>query len=248
MTKIKILTLALLSACMMLSAKDYKASLFGVKSDGATLNTRSIQTAIDYISANGGGRLVFYVGRYLTGTIQLKSNVTIQLEEGAILVGTTSVYDYFGIDGVRAIILADKQENTGISGKGVIEGQGVLLMNNIKTQIQKGYLKETPAQASPMLVYMKDCNNVTIEQINMWDACGDIQSYKGCKKININKISIKSSLSAESKGILLADCNDVTLADIYFNTSGPELIYDRTSKNVSVVNCKNENGKAIRAK
>lgn len=50
--------------------------MFGIKSDGVTLNTRSIQRAVDYISEQGGGRLIFYVGRYLTGSIELKSNVT----------------------------------------------------------------------------------------------------------------------------------------------------------------------------
>ena len=69
-----------------LSAKDYQVAMFGIKSDGVTLNTRSIQRAVDYISEQGGGRLIFYVGRYLTGSIELKSNVTIRIEEGAVLV------------------------------------------------------------------------------------------------------------------------------------------------------------------
>ena len=75
-------------------AKDYQMTMFGIKSDGTTMNTRSIQKAIDFISENGGGRLVFTVGRYLTGSIHLKSNVTIHLGEGAVLVGSTNPYDY----------------------------------------------------------------------------------------------------------------------------------------------------------
>ena len=67
------------------SAKDYPASLFGIYSDGVTLNTRSIQFGIDYVHQQGGGRLVFDVGRYLTGSIHLKSNVTLHLMEGAVL-------------------------------------------------------------------------------------------------------------------------------------------------------------------
>jgi polygalacturonase len=63
--------------CLQSSAKDYPASLFGIYSDGVTLNTRSIQFAIDYIQQQGGGRLVFDVGRFLSGSIHLKSNVTI---------------------------------------------------------------------------------------------------------------------------------------------------------------------------
>jgi polygalacturonase len=69
--------------CLQSSAKDYPASLFGINSDGVTLNTRSIQFGIDYIHQQGGGRLLFDVGRYLTGSIHLKSNVTIHLLEGA---------------------------------------------------------------------------------------------------------------------------------------------------------------------
>ena len=45
----------------------YNASKFGIRSDGVTMNTRSIQFAIDWIAEQGGGTLRFWVGRYLTG-------------------------------------------------------------------------------------------------------------------------------------------------------------------------------------
>ena len=89
-----LLIVCLMATVIPLCAKDYPASLFGIKSNGEVMNTNSIQRAIDHISANGGGRLVFKVGRYLTGTIHLKSNVTIDLGEGAVLVGSTNPYDY----------------------------------------------------------------------------------------------------------------------------------------------------------
>src|SRR5688572_2184412 len=80
--------------CLQSTAKDYPASLFGIYSDGVTLNTRSIQFAIDYIQQQGGGRLVFDVGRFLTGSIHLKSNVTLHLLEGAVLLGALNPMDY----------------------------------------------------------------------------------------------------------------------------------------------------------
>ena len=249
MPKIKIFAVALLSLCtLILSAKDYKASMFGVKSDGTTLNTRSIQKAVDYINENGGGRLIFYVGRYLTGSIQLKSNVIIQLEEGAVLVATTSVYDYRDINGTKALISADSQENIGITGKGVIDGQGAAVLDNINIQILKGHIKEDVTQVSPILIYMNGCDKVTIEQINLWNGCGAIQSYNSCKNININKVSIKSNVTPYKKGILLTGCDGVKLIDSYFDTSGAELTLVGTSKNVSIVNCINTNGKKIQAK
>src|SRR5436853_5930574 len=105
------------------SAKDYPASLFGINSDGTTLNTRSIQFAIDYIHQQGGGRLVFDVGRYLTGSIHLRSDVGLHLKEGAVLLGSLNPFDY-DKNGLTALLLSNDQQNISITGKGVIDGQG----------------------------------------------------------------------------------------------------------------------------
>ena len=79
-----ILTLCLVLLTVLGHAQEpiYNASKFGIRSDGVTMNTRSIQFAIDWIAEQGGGTLRFWVGRYLTGSIHLKSNVTIELVEG----------------------------------------------------------------------------------------------------------------------------------------------------------------------
>lgn len=118
MNKIKTLLCATLLALTSISAmaKDYQAVAFGVKSDGVTNNTRSIQHAIDYISAQGGGRLVFYVGRYLTGSIELKSGVTLVIHEGAVLVASPSVYDHKGSPR-RALIHAQGQHDIAIMAR-----------------------------------------------------------------------------------------------------------------------------------
>jgi Endopolygalacturonase len=246
MSKIKIFALiAALILSLNLSAKEYKASLFGVKSEGITLNTKSIQKAIDYISENGGGKLVFYVGRYLTGTIQLKSNVTIELKEGAILVATPSIYDYFGAGGPKALIVADGQENIGIMGKGVIEGHGTAILDQVNAQIQKGYLKETVTQASPALIALNNCTNITIDEFYLFDPAGNVQVYSGCKKLAVSGVTVKSKGTKDSKGIILSGCDGVTLSKIYFETSGKEIETAGNSKNVSTSNCKNSTGKTI---
>lgn len=103
----------------------YRASLFGIKSNGTTDNTASIQHAIDHIAEQGGGVLEFFVGRYLTGGIRLRSNVDIILNEGAILVFTANPYDY--PDGVM-LSVKDEPSKRGeqpltptVSGLGLIE-------------------------------------------------------------------------------------------------------------------------------
>jgi polygalacturonase len=237
-----ILTLVLFQT---VSAKDYKASLFGIKSDGATLNTGSIQKAINFISENGGGRLVFYVGRYLTGTIQLKSNVTIQLEEGAILVGTASIYDYDAVKGQKALVIANHQQNIGIAGKGVIEGQGTKVLEQIKTQIEKGNLKETANHASPALIAMDSCSQINLEEINLVNACGNVQTFTGCRDLSIRGITVKSKIVPDSTGIVLSDCEDVKLNRIFFDTSGIEIKSEGNLKNITIVDCLNVDGKKI---
>jgi polygalacturonase len=231
-----------------LSAKDYKASLFGVKSDGITLNTRSIQKAVDFISENGGGRLVFYVGRYLIGSVHLKTNVTVQLEEGAVLIGVATIYDYAGLNGTKAMIVADSARHIGITGKGVIEGQGAAVSDHIRQQIQKGYLKETAAQASPALVYLQNCSGVTIDEVNLWNACGNVLSFKNCNDLTISNIAFKSVISPDSRGIILSDCEGVKMERLFFETSGEALTITGDSKNVSVENCINKDGKKIKNK
>src|SRR5579862_1224278 len=104
-------------------AEDYPASMFGIRSDGVVLNTRSIQYAVDFIHERGGGRLVFDVGRYLTGSIHLKSDVGLELKEGAVLLGSLNPFDY-DKDGFTALLLADSARNISIGGKGIIDGQG----------------------------------------------------------------------------------------------------------------------------
>ena len=137
-----IVLILILSFSVPLFAKDYKASLFGIHSDGKTLNTRSIQFAIDHISSNGGGRLVFSVGQYLSGSIYMKSNVTLHLEEGATLLGSLNPYDY-DKKIWTAFIFAHNQENIGITGKGTIDGQGKYVARNVVDLIEKGLLKDS---------------------------------------------------------------------------------------------------------
>ena len=148
-------------------AKDYRAGFFKIKSDGQTLNTKSIQFAIDHISSNGGGRLLFPAGRYLTGSIFLKSNVTLHLEEGAVLLGSLNPFDYEKKI-FTALVFAYDQQNVAITGKGTIDGQGKFLARNIVTAIEKGLIEDlytdgrATADNRAMLVNFRNCKDVLV--------------------------------------------------------------------------------------
>ena len=227
-----------------LSAKDYQVSMFGIKSDGVTLNTRSIQRAVDYISEQGGGRLVFYVGRYLTGSIELKSNVTIRLEEGAALVAVPFVYDFKGTNGCNALIYADKQKNIGIGGKGIIEGRNKALRASIEEQLQKGHIKGDVSDYAPALICLDGCEDVKVEQITLQDACNTAGIYKDCRNVTIDKVVVNAQTS-ESNAVSISGCDGMKMTDCYFNMVVEPLQTAGTSRNLTFTNCLTTDGKAV---
>jgi polygalacturonase len=204
-----LLVLALVSFSFTLWAKDYNASLFGIKSNGTTLNTTSIQKGIVFVSKNGGGRLVFYVGRYLTGTIHLKSNVTIQLEEGAILVGSVNPFDYEFMSNWTALIFAHDQSNIAITGKGVIDGQGFTVATNLVDLIRNGVIEDPlkydrPWEGRrPQNIYFNgidivDCDSMSVTN-SYFDAADDgicLKSHNAgfiCQNVYIHNNTIRTS-------------------------------------------------------
>lgn len=209
----------------LLTAKDYNASMFGVKSNGTTLNTNSIQKGIDFISENGGGRLVFYVGRYLTGTIYLKSNVTIQLEEGAILVGSDNPLDYEMNKNWTALIFALDQQNIGITGKGVIDGRGFEVATNLVDLIHKGVVSDPlkydrPRETiRPQNIYFRGCRNVIIRGILLKNPGSWNQQYDQCRNVVIDGISVDSKSYWNNDGVDIVDCDSVSVTNSYFDAA-----------------------------
>lgn len=135
----------------------YKSSFFGIRSDGTTDNTTSIQKAIDFIAEKGGGTLEFSVGRYLTGSVQLKSGVDISLREGAVIVGSTNIYSY---KGAKGIFWGENISEVNIYGKGVFDGRGPELLRNIDGQIKMRHIDDP---VIPSLLYFKNCEKVTLQ-------------------------------------------------------------------------------------
>lgn len=80
--------------CLNGMAENYMATVWGIKGDGTTENTSSIQHAINWISLQGGGILVFPAGKYITAPVEMKDSVILLLEDGAQLIGVDNEYAY----------------------------------------------------------------------------------------------------------------------------------------------------------
>jgi polygalacturonase len=112
--------------------KTFVANEYGAKGDSTTLETASIQKAIDAAAAVGG-TVTLRPGTYLTGSLFLKSGVTLNVGEGVTLIGSEKLADYLmlptRIAGIEmswpaALINVRDQHNVTITGKGTIDGDG----------------------------------------------------------------------------------------------------------------------------
>jgi hypothetical protein len=206
------------------SAGDYPASMFGVRSDGVTLNTRSIQYAVDFIHDRGGGRLVFDVGRYLTGSIHLRSDVGLELKEGAVLLGSLNPFDY-DKDGFTALLLADSQRNISISGRGMIDGQGREVAAGIVGLVHGGIIRDPlehdrPNEANrPMLIYFRHCSTVTVKGITLANSASWVETYDQCDSLTIDSIRVDSKAYWNNDGMDIVDCSQVRVTGCFVDAA-----------------------------
>lgn len=108
---------------------------YGAVGDGKTLNTKSIQSAIDDCHASKGGIVIIPTGEFLCGTIELKSNITLHLAAAAKLLGSPKREDYVAGTGVPTgngnivFLYAVNAQNISIEGNGTIDGNGTAFYN-----------------------------------------------------------------------------------------------------------------------
>lgn len=203
MKKIALIALLAISCIAAQAQEVYKATVFGAKSDGITDNTASIQRAVDFISEKGGGTLIFYVGRYVTGNIVMKSNVTLMLAEAAVLVATPNIYGYKGNGAL--ITAAEGSENVKVCGyvtkdgtvrAGVIEGGSTGIKQSIAEQQAKGYIGNIEV---PAVIDLSGCSNGKVENIKIYDPAGAL--IKGAEASGITVYSGDYLTTPEGKTI-----------------------------------------------
>src|SRR5665647_449778 len=111
----------------------FKVNNYGALNDGKTMDTKFIQKAIDACAANGGGIVTFDTGEYVTGSVFLKSGVTLLIDKNVKILGSQDINDYpiikTRVAGIEmhwpaALINVLDQKNVAITGEGIIDGRG----------------------------------------------------------------------------------------------------------------------------
>lgn len=192
---------------------------FGAVGDGVTLNTMSIQSLIDNCSNNGGGIVLFPPGDFLTGTVQIKSNVNLYLSAGAIVWGSKSRDDYkFG-----CMIYAEDARNISIEGMGTINGNGETFWGEIYKQFTAGKINEEEMgkimwRPDSMMKFIR-CNNLVLDGITVQNSPSWTIHPIDCERVTIKGISILNGIFDEdgpnTDGINPDGCSKVRISDCY---------------------------------
>jgi polygalacturonase len=229
---------------------------FGACPDGATLNTVAIQAAIDACHEAGGGTVNCGPGRFLTGSIELKSNVELYLAAGCQLLGSPRLEDYddFVAAGFitensnegssKHVIRAVAADNVSITGPGEVNGNG-LEFYDTTTATSRFFAK--PPTPRPRLVMFYGCHNVRFEDTSYVDSpCWTFWLMK-CERVSIHRLRVYGDQRMiNNDGIDIDACRDVTISDCILKTADDCLVvrsvnrvYDvpGVCENVTVSNC-----------
>ena len=224
---------------------------FGVIGDGKTLNTSPINQAVVALSQAGGGTLVFGPGTYLTGTIYLRSMVTLQIDAGATILGSTNIADYPENPPPRpssrleygryALISAAGQHDVGIIGPGRIYGQGDHTNFTKKDLLARGRTFEEAYLKRPFGLSFVGCQRVTVQGIKLENLAFWCQGYLDCDDVTVRGVSVDSKKhDYNNDGIDLDGCRNVRVSDCYFNV-GDDAICLKASygdcENITITNC-----------
>jgi hypothetical protein len=214
----------------------------GAAADGKQLDTRSIQAAIDKCATAGGGTVLLSAGVYLSGTIYLKNHVTLHLEAGATLLGSTNINHYpHNIPAIRSytdhyvkqsLIAGENLRHIGITGHGLIDGQGRSFKKKDRSR---------PYEDRPYLIRLVNCRDVLIEGVRLQNSPMWMQHYLGCERVTVRGIRVWNFSNANNDGIDLDGCKDCTVSQCVFESDDDAITlkstFERPCDSITISDC-----------
>lgn len=228
----------------------YDVRVFGATGDGRTLDSPAINRAIETAGAAGGGTVRFSAGIYLAGSIRLKSNITLLLEAGSVLLASAdgSLYDPaepnewgdkfkyqdFGHSHWHnSLIWGEGLENVSITGTGLIDGSGLTNGRNKDFAGQSGGNKA---------IALKNCRNVLLRDISVLRGGWFALLATGVDNLTIDNLRVDTNRD----GFDIDCCRNVRISNCSVNAPDDDAIVlkssfalgsARVTENVTITNC-----------
>jgi polygalacturonase len=231
------------------AALTYDVRAFGAQGDGRTLDTRAINQTVEAAAAAGGGTVRFPAGTYLSGSIHLKNNITIQLDQGATILAADPVpgkvaydlpeanewdmYQDFGHSHWHnSLIWGVGLENVQIVGPGLIDGRGLTRRSPRARRVnqpgdrpvtlggQTGARPQSPLGEDDDASVMNGLGNKAI-------------SLKSCRNVLLRDFSI---LNGGHFALLATGVDNLTIDNVKVDTNRDGFDID-SCRNVRISNC-----------
>jgi polygalacturonase len=220
----------------------FDITAFGAKGDGLTQDRASITNAINAAAASGGGTVEFPAGRWLTGSIQMQSNVTLHLDRGASIEASADAsaydppepnpwdkYQDFGHSHFHnSLIWGENLHNIAIEGGGLISGKAL-------TRGERG-------TAPDKTIALKLCHNVTLRDFSIAEG-----GHFGILATGVDNLTIDNVLIDTNRdGIDIDSCRNVRISNSSINSPNDDAITlkgthalgaARPTENITITNC-----------
>jgi polygalacturonase len=249
------LTIAAASTAISANALDSTSGCnpraYGAKGDGVNKDTAAIQAAIDACQQQGGGTVRLIAGTYLSAPIVLKSNITLQLDKGATLLGSPDHADYpsltmFHLPDLQPLVSATNAANVAITGEGVIDGNGESWWQEARAIKNAGVLGS--GHPRPKLIIFDHCKHVRVEGVTIQNSpMWQLVPYYSDDVIIRNVRILAPARSPNTDAIDPFSSSNVVIDHVYadvgddniaiksgpINSPGP----DDPSRNITITDC-----------
>lgn len=215
-------------------AETFNVRDHGAVGDGSKNDAQAIQRAIDACNQAGGGTVLFPPGEYRSGTLTLKSFVTLHLEAGATLRGSSDEADFVA---AAQLLRAEGAERISIEGHGVIYGRGDADLGR-----RPGKAYEPRPSFRTMLMYFSDCQFVSVRDITIRNTDSWAMHLFRCENVVIDGVDLLNNyFRTNSDGIDPDSCRNVRISNCHI-VAGDDCICLKASvkepcENVVVTNC-----------
>jgi len=224
----------------------YNVRDFGATGDGASLDTAALQAAIDACHADRGGTVLVPAGVFVTGTLELKSNVTLHLAAQAVLLGSADGKQYRAAhaipltgdhtleDGNVGLIFAVNAENITLEGHGTIDGQGARFRSPVKGQ--------TPPSGRggndrPHHLLFYKCTNLTVRDLFLRDCAYHAVRAISCSFAKFEGLRMHSRVNSNNDGFHFISSRFVHISNCDVHVQDDACALFGSNQFVTVTNC-----------
>ncbi len=213
----------------------------GAVGDGVAIDTPALQRAIDRVAADGGGTVSLPPGRYVSGSLLLRSGVTLRVERGATLLGSTAFADYRDLThagaplpaspyptqdetAYRGLLLALDAHDIAVTGGGTIDGRGAAVAAAIhQMQVDHrlaGSPKARPDESlRPCLINFVRCHDVRVSDMTLRDSACWVQDYSDCDGLSVDHVTVRSQAFWNNDGLDICGCRHARVTDCDIDSS-----------------------------